>query len=440
MSLMKHPRFSKLVSAMLEKPSAIKSMMKLADERNIRRIGLDPSQVISLGGGWVGHHPPERLREIYAEIALDREKFYRVSGYPPIPGVPECRKSLAEMDRYLFGADIMEENVIIGATSTEITYDLLRALLDPDDRMLLLDPTYTNYPGQTMLALNDPSIDLSYDNSSITESNSKIIHLKVFDSSSWRYMPDVDRSICELEELFKKHKPKAMMIATPDNPTGQIIPQKFVEAAMELCTENDSYLIIDFTYKWQNFSTKSPEYFSWSPREYGNLILVYSASKWSRALGRRLGWICASQEIVEAMETLLAYSILCGDHMHQLATAIYLEESMNDGSLRKYLDFWNERYKEAANITVNSIDKYCGCRRLVPMGALYTVMDLGMTAELMVEKILKNTGVLLIPGIMFGSSLINGVRISYGPLVEKPSLIEEGLHRVGEYINTLRKR
>jgi len=67
-------------------------------------------------------------------------------------------------------------------------------------------------------------------------------------------------------------------------------------------------------------------------------------------------------------------------------------------------------------------------------------MDLGNTAEPLVHEILKNTGVLFIPGIGFGKSLINGVRVSYGPLVEKPEKIKEGLRRTGEYLSSRKKK
>lgn len=433
-------RLSKLINAMLTRPSAIRSMMKLADERNIRKMGLDPKDVISFGGGWVGHHAPDRLREIYAEICLDREKFHCASGYPPIPGIPECRRALAHMDEFLFGVKASEANIHVGASSTELTYDLLRILADPHDNILLLDPTYVNYHGQLVLALTNWTENQSCNNDEFHVPDARIIHLRVFDPVSWEYLPDVDYAIAELERIFKIHKPKVLMLASPDNPTGQIIPHKFMKAALEICENNGSYLVIDYAYKWQYFVETLPEYFSWSPEEYENLVLIYSASKWSRALGRRLGWICAPRKIVEAMETMLAYSILCGDHFHQLAMAIYLEESIADRSLKAYVDMWNEKYKNAAKVTVETIDEYCGCRRLVPQGALYTVMDLGNTAEPLVHEILKNTGVLFIPGIGFGKSLINGVRVSYGPLVEKPEKIKEGLRRTGEYLSSRKKK
>ncbi len=427
---------SKLLDEMLNRPSAIRSMMKLADDRNVRSMGLDPKDVISFGGGWVGHHAPERLREIYVDICSDKELFHRTGGYPPIPGTPECRRELAHMDEHLFGVKATGENIHVGISSTELTHDLLRVIVNPGEDVVLFDPTYVNYYGQLVFALTSWHLSKVSGGVDRLVPNAEVAYLRTLDPATWSYLPDVDRSISELEQIFKIHKPRALMLATPDNPTGQVVPQKFMQAALEICQRNNAYMIVDYAYKWQCFLDPPPEYFSWSPAEIDNLILIYSASKWSRALGRRLGWVTASKKMVEAMETMLTYSILCADHMHELATAKYLEESIADGGLRRYVNYWNAAYKEAARITLDGIDKYCGCRRLEPQGALYTVMDLGVVAEPMVHEILRNTGVLFIPGAGFGESLVNGVRVSYGPLVETPERIKVGMERVGEYLKT----
>jgi len=71
---------------------------------------------------------------------------------------------------------------------------------------------------------------------------------------------------------------------------------------------------------------------------------------------------------------------------------------------------------------------------LIPQGGLYTLMKVGEDGNEFVKRVLKNTGVLFIPGEGFGSTLKNGVRISYGPMVESIEKIEEGFKRVAEYL------
>ncbi|MDD1773237.1 MAG: aminotransferase class I/II-fold pyridoxal phosphate-dependent enzyme, partial [Methanomassiliicoccales archaeon] len=166
------------------------------------------------------------------------------------------------------------------------------------------------------------------------------------------------------------------------------------------------------------------------------LVLIYSASKFFRSLGRRLGWVVASEKLVEGMETMLTYSMLSADNMHQMAMARYLEETLGNGELKNYFDDINESYKKAARITIDGIDEYIGLRRTEPQGALYVVMEVGEDGENWAKETLRNTGVIFIPGFGFGESLRNGVRVSYGPLVETTDKITEGLRRVGEYVKS----
>ncbi len=78
----------------------------------------------------------------------------------------------------------------------------------------------------------------------------------------------------------------------------------------------------------------------------------------------------------------------------------------------------NALYKNAADVTLKAIDTHLQRPRLTPFGGLYTVVDIGTNADEFVPKALKATGVLVVPGGGFGESLTNGVRISFGPLVQ----------------------
>lgn len=402
--------------------------MRMTDEKNIRRMGLDPADIISFGGGWVGHRAPEGLREIYQDICSNPQVFHEAGAYPPTPGLRDCRRQLARLDEVLFGMDVAEDNVLISQSSTQLTHDVFRAIANPGECVVLLDPTYANYYGQLVFSLT------YYNGGHKPEAN--VSYLRSFDEESWSFMPDVDATIGELERIFRKENPRAILIPSPDNPTGQVVPDRFVEAAMELCQEHDAYLVLDYAYKTQCFLETMPKYYSWSPAEFENLILIYSNSKWARGLGRRMGWIMAPEVVVSGITQMLNFSVLCADNLHQFAMARFLEETLDDGSLAAYLRDTRNAYQEAARITVDSIDRYCGSRRLVPQGGLYTVMELGDGGENLVNDVMRNTGVLFVPGVGFGESTKRGVRVSYGPLVEDTEKIKEGMRRVGEYLHS----
>jgi len=411
---------SRIVREQIAHPSPIRQIMKMAERRNIVELGLNPDDVISFGGGWVNHAAPEGFRRQYQAIAADEALFHKSGGYTATLGDNDCREQIAAFERHLFGVERLTlENVAVGAGSTQLTHDFFRTVLDPGDTVLLLDPTYANYAGQIAFAV----------------SGARIVRVPVLDPDRWAYLPDTDpqRVIEAIDEAFRMHQPRLALFCAPDNPTSQIVPQPVVDALLKRTEAAGAYLAIDFAYKCQYFRTPPP-YYAWSPEDHPHVVAIHSNSKWARGLGRRLGWIEAARPLIDALERVQQCSLLCPDTLEQMAMARYLREAIADGSLRRYIDETNVQYRRAADATLTAIDTHVGRPRLEPAGGLYTVMDVGMDGDEFVRQALKATGVLVIPGRGFGETLRNGVRISYGPLVNDLGKIEEGMGRLGRWM------
>lgn len=416
------PTLSSLVRDQISRPSPIRQIMKMAERQNILAMGLDPAQVISFGGGWVNHEAPDEFRKAYESVVSDAELFHRSGAYTATLGDMECREQMARFEEHLFGVPRLgAEHIAIGLGSTQLTHDLFRTLLDPGDTVMLLDPTYANYEGQIAFAV--PGV--------------KIVRLRVLDPRTWSYLPETDPegTAREFSRLFDRHRPRMVLFGAPDNPTSQVVPQSLADAMLARSSEAGSWLAIDFAYKCQYFQTP-PAYYAWSPADHPNIVGIHSNSKWARGLGRRLGWIEAHASVVDAIERVQQCSILCPDTLSQMTMARYLQSAIPSGSLRRYIDDANALYKKAAGVTLKAIDTHLQRPRLTPAGGLYTVVDLGTNAEEFVPRALKATGVLVVPGAGFGASLVNGVRISFGPLVRDTAKIEEGLSRLGAWMRS----
>jgi aminotransferase len=401
-------------------PSPIRQIMKMAERQNIVALGLRPEDVISFGGGWVNHAAPEGLRNAYEEIASDAAAFHRSGAYTATLGDSGCREQLARFETYLFGVPRIDaSNVAIGAGSTQLTHDLFRVLVDPGDTVMLMDPTYANYEGQ--LAFASPG--------------SRVVRLPLLEPSTWSYLPETDlpRAIEQFQRAFETHRPRVVLFGAPDNPSSQILPFALVDEMRARTAAAGAWLVIDFAYKCQYFQAP-PAYYAWSPSDHPHVIGVHSNSKWGRGLGRRLGWIVASPEVIDGLERVQQCSLLCADTLSQLAMTKYVNRAIADDSLRDYIDRTNLLYRHAARVTVDAVDAHLGRPRLPPQGGLYTVVDVGTDADAFVPRALQATGVLVVPGGGFGPSLRTGVRISYGPLVMTPEKIEEGLGRLGKWM------
>lgn len=411
---------SKTISGDFIKQSPIRKIMELADRKNIIKLGVNPDDVISFAGGWVNHQAPEELRQEYIKIVKDKALFHLNGGYSPTEGDSGLRTQLVALEKKIYGVkNIDEDNIIIGQSSTQLLFGLFFVLLDPKDKVLMFDPTYANYIEQIH----------------VSQRKDSVITLKILDEKTWTFMKDENALLTKIKQIIAKEKPKAILFSSPDNPTGQIPSDTFVRKVIDIASKSDVFVLIDNAYRDQYFTKVQPKHFSFGPEEYDNLILINSNSKWCRGLGRRLGWVKANKKVIAAMKMVQQTMILCPDSMHQLAMANYLKRSLKDGTLKKYLKENRLKYQKAAEVTSKCIEKYLGMRYLKPQGGLYTVVDVGEDGDDFVHRILKKTGVIFVPGGGFGKSLKNGIRISFGPLVNDLKKIEEGFLRVQNALN-----
>jgi len=405
---------SKKVKTLKRKNSPIKEIMNYGDPEHIRKFGINPEDLISFAGGWSNHKAPENLRKAYESIVSDTKKFHSSGAYSTSIGDREFRNTICKFENYLYGMELDEKQIAVGLGSTQLTNDLFSVLLDPGDKILLLDPSYCNYQAQLVNVIPDIEIQ----------------HFSVIDAEKWEF--NADNKIEEFSNYILQNKPKIVMLVSPDNPTSKILSQEFVQATLDAVKEIDSYLIMDFAYKELVYNNVYPEYFSWSPSN--NFISLRTNSKWCRSLGRRIGWLEASEDVVEAMEFVQSSTILSPDKLHQMAFGKFINESIEDDSLNIYLEKTRKLYKNAAEKTVEIIKKHLDFPVIQPDGGLYVFMDVKTNSAKFVETILRNTGVLVIPGWGFGRTGTNAVRVSFGPLVEEIDKIEQGIMKIAKYL------
>jgi aspartate/methionine/tyrosine aminotransferase len=409
------PVISKNVSAFRCTKSPVREIMDLANPQFFKRAGLNPAEVISFSGGWVNHEAPPQLREAFAAVIADGKRFHASGGYSPTIGMPECRAAIVDFEKHLYGAQmpLASENIAIGCNSTQLTFNLMHIMLSPGDKMLLPDPSYCNYPSQ-VTALEGV----------------KIIRFPLLDVKNWRYV--ADEKISELADFIRREKPKLILLCAPDNPTSQMPSTAFVKAALDAATDVGAFLLMDFAYKALVWGETPPEYFSWGPTD--NFVSIHSNSKWCRGLGRRLGWVEAPLEIVEALEAVQGSSILCPDSLHQMALVDYIKAGIATNSIRPYVKNTAKLYEAAARRTVQAIDEHLKLPCLMPQGGLYTVVRTGYESSEFARNLLEKTGVIFVPGWGFGDTLKFAVRLSYGPLVHNLDKIDEAMKRVGRFL------
>ena len=167
-------RLSKRINLFKNQPSPIKAIMNYSDPQYIQKYGINPDELISFAGGWSNHTAPENLRKAYENIIADPERFHFSGNYSTSIGDREFRNALCKFENYLYGMNINEKQISVGLGSTQLTNDLFSVLLDPGDKVVLLDPSYSNYPEQ-----------LSRGNHNVS-----ILRFSVIDEDKWEYIAD----------------------------------------------------------------------------------------------------------------------------------------------------------------------------------------------------------------------------------------------------------
>ncbi len=412
---------SDLIEKKLHNFSPIQTIMKMVEVRNIRDIGLDPAKMISFGGGWCNHRAPQQLQEIYIEIVKNKELFHESGRYSSIIGSYACREQLCRFEKEIYNLlGLSPSNILLGHSSTQLFHDVLRVLCDPSDGVCFLDPTYANYMNAVKCALPD----------------SKIFFIPALNKKTWEYLPDPNRSL----ELLKKYCSdgvKVLVIPVPDNPTSQIPSTDFLSAALEILEDSNGFLVLDHAYKALWFD-EMPTCYSWSPAKKPNLITLHSNSKWLSSLGRRFGWIEADEQVIAGCEKINESVLLSPDTLHSMTTTRFLEETLDDKTLKTYIDEIRMLYQKTAEVLMSALDHILCWKYLVPKGGLYTCCPVPGDEDptLFVERVMKHTGVVLVPGTGFGPSMQHALRLSYGPLCYNHEYITEGIERIKKYLTS----
>ncbi|MDG6219165.1 MAG: pyridoxal phosphate-dependent aminotransferase, partial [Candidatus Thermoplasmatota archaeon] len=286
---------------------------------------------------------------------------------------------------------------------------------NPGEDVCVLDPTYANYANAVTIALP----------------GSTIRYISALDPASWTYLQNPQQSLDELQDCIKKGS-RVFVIPVPDNPTSQIPSKSFLKGASDIMQDHQGFLILDFAYKSLWFDDM-PSCFHWSMEDMPHIIGIHSHSKWLSSLGRRLGWVEASESVCLGLEKINESSLLSPDTFHSLAIARFLETSLEDGYVKTYIEEIRQLYKRTAAVMTKAIDTYLGWKYLKPQGGLYSVCPTPNKSDptTFAKDILKKTGVLVIPGDGFGPSMDHGIRLSYGPLVYDHDLIVEGIKKIG---------
>lgn len=327
--------------------------------------------------------------------------------YSQNAGLLELRQTISDyyQRKEGFTYDPFSE-IMVTVGAMEGLYLALISMLNPGDEVIIPAPYYVNY---TQMVRMCHAVPVLVDNPEKTD--------LTFD------VADIERAITP--------KTRAIMINTPSNPSGRIIPQDKIAAIAELAKKHDLVVVSDEVYKcliYDNIPFKSIVSID-GMRE--RTILINSLSKEFCMTGYRIGYVLAPEEIIAAMTKLQENVCACAPLPSQYAAIKAL--SGDEDYSKNMVDIFTER----RNVLYEGLRKINKFNVKAPDATFYMMVDISKTGMDSVDfcyALLRGAHVAAVPGVTYGQCCNRYIRIAFTLDVEK---IKEGVRRITEFVNTL---
>lgn len=383
-------KFSRLMESI--PPSGIRKFFEML-------IGHD--DVISLSVGEPDFPTPWTMRE---------EAFYHLekghTSYTGNRGLLELRQEICKyMERYKMYYN-PETEILVTVGASEGVDASLRAILNPGDEIIVCQPCYVNY---TPLA---------------TLTEAKVVPI---DTSVNGFYPTAE----QIEKAITP-KTKAIMMCSPNNPTGTMIPKDELAKIAEVIKKHEIWCISDEIYCELVYDENEHVSIGSFPGMKDYAIILNGFSKSFAMTGWRIGYIAACKDLLAQIIKLHGYNTICAPIMSQYAAIEGLKNGWND------VEKMRISYQQRRNLMAKAFNDM-GLPVPEPTGAFYMFPDIsstGMSSDEFATKLFQQKNIAVVPGSVFGLGGEGHIRCCYATAIDK---IRTALQRVEEFINENKK-
>lgn len=372
-----------------------------AKAKQMKKDGID---VIGLGAGEPDFNTPANI----IQAAVDSmEKGY--TKYTPSAGISELKQAIVDKlarDQHL----TYEPNqIFVGTGAKHVLYSVFQAIIDPGDEVIIPGPYWVTYPEQVKLAGGVPVfIDTTFEE-------------------------DFKLSDARLAQAITP-KTKALVLNSPNNPTGMAYTKAELEAIGKVAEEHGLYIISDEIYEKLYYGNKQDlvSIASLSDKLYAQTIVINGVSKAYAMTGWRIGYAAAASELIAGMTKL-------ADHLtsNPTSNSQYAAVEAYNGSQEVPQQMY-QAFEERMNRFYPQLEKIPGFRPKKPVGAFYFFIETKEAAkqkgyasvDAFVEGLLEEALVAVIPGSGFG--MPDYIRVSYAT---DPELFQTAIDRINEFMS-----
>lgn len=359
---------SKTVEAL--KPSGIRRFFDLANTME---------GVISLGVGEPDFSTPWHVCEEAIQSMADGRTHYTAN-----KGLLELREEIAKFHSEHYNQNYDPKTEILVTVGGSEAIDLsMRALLNPGDEVIVMDPNYVAY---------EPAIRLA---------GGVCVPIVLTRENEFKLKAD------DLKKAITD-KTKAMIINYPSNPTGGVMTEADYREILPIIQESGTYVVSDEIYAELSFDQAFAS-LSQFEEVRDQILVINGFSKAYAMTGWRLGYILANPTITKALTKIHQYVIMSASTPAQYAAIEALRNGYDDVILMR------EEYLNRRNLLVNSLNRM-GLNTPMPHGTFYVFADIrpyGLSSEEFCNELLNQEKVACVPGDAFGPHGQGFIRISY---------------------------
>ncbi len=354
---------------------------------DMRAQGID---VIDLSVGEPDFDTPEFIKQ-YAWEGLQNS----LTKYTATAGLAEFRSAIVEFYAKRFGAAIPQSEVAASCGGKQALFNAACTLLNPSDDVLIPKPYWVTFPEIVTFA----------------RANSVFI-----DTESTDFILTADQVAAAITE-----KTKLIIINSPNNPTGRVIPPDEMRRIVEVCAKNDIYVLTDECYLFFAYPPAEPFSLASLPDELRRYVCVAgSFSKTYAMTGWRIGYTIANETWTKAMVKLQSHSATHPTSFVQYACAKALGEYETSMAAVKEM---TAEYKRRRDWLIPALNEVNGFKCAMPEGAFYAFVDVrGMLGERfkssadVADILLKEAHIVVTDGEGFGAD--GFLRLSYATSME----------------------
>lgn len=322
--------------------------------------------------------------------------------YPAIAGEPGLKSAVAHAASAQYGVAIDSRQVTVFPGAQCALFAAMLCLSGPDDEVILLEPFYATYEGVAQAGgASVVSVPMPAQN---------------------RFEPDIESITNAVTD-----KTRVILANSPGNPSGAVFSEAEWNALLRLCRADNIWLISDEVYSSFVFDGRHCCPMS-LPAGSGNVVVVNSVSKSHAMTGWRLGWTVSPPEL-SAQLAVLAQALLFGvSQFTQDAAIVALSQSHPE------LPIMQQAFRARRNLLCDGLEATEGLIVHRPAGGMFVLVDvssLGCDGERFANSLLDYGGVAVVPGVAFGDSMKNYVRIGY--LVDE-SKLRVAVQRISKFV------